>query len=215
MSEDGLKFVTVLKSNMIYTRIRDLNISRQDKKAGILKDRIVILKDYPDTEYRLIQVKTNQNKKGFFEILTNDLNKFSRQVRQFYGERFNIEFEIKNLTMELFLKNPSGYREETYVGSLLFKIITYNYLVLYRYIKSRQSILSRLEMEECPSFRNLIEYVKNNSHIKLEQTINLKQKLKSLLKCAMEKGDTIRDEKAREKYINAQLGLTNYGVERS
>lgn len=209
MTHDGLKFTTVLKSNMVYYVVEDKNVSRKDKKVGVLKDRVVTLKDFPETKYRLIQVKTDQNKKGYFEILTNDFKKFSRQIRYDYGDRFNIEFEIKDLTKELLLKYPSGFLEETYIGSILFKIITYNYMILYRYIKSREDVLSRLEIESCPSFRKLLEYVRNKSDIRLEETINLKKKFKSLLKYTMKKADVIRDEEEREDFINVQLGSTN------
>lgn len=144
--ENDEKFVTPLKSSINFTLLAQTKF--RGRKDGILADMVVALDSIDKYTFRLIK-KKKKSKKGYFYLLTNDFKKSPKEIVEWYDERWDIEIIAKDTTVEMALKQPYGYRFETVVASILFKIVAYNMLMLFKFITNRQDW----------SIRELIDYV--------------------------------------------------------
>jgi hypothetical protein len=144
--ENKEKFVTPLKSNISFTPLAGFKF--RGRKDGILADINAALDSIDKYVFRLIK-KKKRTKKGSFYLLTNDFEKKPEEIVGWYGDRNNIEVVAKDATIELDIKKPYGYLFDTVVASILFRIVAYNMLMLFKFIANKQEW----------SIRDLIDYV--------------------------------------------------------
>jgi hypothetical protein len=163
-------FVTRIKSNTVYTSIRELELPEHIDQ-DILKDEIIQLTgnaaedcQIDKQQLRLIHVyKADENK--VIEIITNQLEWSARTIADLYKKRWDIELFFKAMKQNLQIKTFVGTSENAVKSQIYVAMICYLLIELIRrnVSKTKQAFSSFVEkIRICLCFYMTLSYVSNN-----------------------------------------------------
>lgn len=125
MTTLGAYFVTRAKVGAVYQIIRKRHVSRAQRKAGVVYDRIILLGNGPTqmlVPTRLIHYRTEDG--HVYDFLTNRFDLSASTVADLYRARWGIEIFFKWLKRTLRMERPLGRSAEAYEIHALMALIT-------------------------------------------------------------------------------------------
>ena len=163
-------FVTRIKTNTVYTSIRELELPK-DLDQDILKDEIIMLTSNKAKEtgiyreeLRLVHAyKEDENK--VIVIITNQLNWKARTVADLYKKRWDIELFFKAIKQNLQIKTFVGTSENAVKSQIYVALITYLLLQLIERTVAKKKYASSNFVEKiriCLSFYLTLDYACNH-----------------------------------------------------
>lgn len=133
-TDEDVRWVTRLHSQNYYKVLETLKISKKQKKAGIVDDRLILLgtsrSTRPKVRCRLIKLTSPKSGKTW-EFITNDFKSCSTQIADLYKRRWSIELLFKrlkqNMPLQYFLgDNQNAIKIQVWcalIADLLLQIV--------------------------------------------------------------------------------------------
>ncbi len=139
LTEDGVYFVTRLKTNAIVTRGRK---RRGRKSPGVIEDRKIQLGNLPDT-FRLITYRDEETD-IIYQFVTNALELPAQTVADLYKERWQIELFFKWIKGNLEVKSYLGTSMNTVKTQLWIALLAYLVLSFLKFQSKIGTSLQRM-----------------------------------------------------------------------
>jgi hypothetical protein len=163
MNENGVYFVTRMKSNAKYESVEEKDIN-DGVDAGLLKDEIIEIKTQGGEKVRVRRVAYwDDENRVLYEFVTNLMEIEVEEIPRLYKERWKIEIMFKMLKQNFQLRYFLGDNENAIRIQIWCSLIAYvlSMVIFSRVRKKRRSI----------AYSSVVSFVRNcmMSYIKMEK----------------------------------------------
>lgn len=179
-NEQGVRWVTRLKRDAYVTDKKELNVSAQNFKSGVLRDRIVTLGrrsnlwQTPQIDARIVEYYDKEKRRNF-SFVTNDLERSPMEIADLYKRRWQIEILFKRIKQRYPLRyflgdNANAIQIQIWTAlicDLLVRIVQRNVNKRIKKPWAYASISSMIK-HHLMSYIDLLEFLKNPDKIQFE-----------------------------------------------
>jgi Transposase DDE domain/Domain of unknown function (DUF4372) len=166
-TREKIRWVTKLHPYTYYKRAGNNQVSQREKKAGVIKDQIIVMgapvKKIPKVKCRLINFKCPNTKRSF-KFITNDFKSTPSYISSLYKKRWGIELLFKrlkqNMPLQYFLgDNQNAIKIQVWcalIADLLLQVVR-------RQIKKKWSFSNIVSLIRLHLFNylNLFSFLEN------------------------------------------------------
>jgi IS4 transposase len=172
LTQEKIWFVTRLRTNAVWTLLKEKAIDPQHKEKGVIFDKVVEIGHHHNNSIQRVKTRIIEYKdpltKRVFTFLTNNMHLTPLRVAQIYQKRWQIELLFKrikqNYPLQYFLgDNENAIKIQTWcslIADLLTKVIKAGVKRNWSY-SCMVSVIRQNLME----YVSLIEYLKNPEKI--------------------------------------------------